>query len=41
MKLFYRGASYEAKSPAVAAPKGKVIGKYRGVEIYEHTAPAK
>ena len=35
MKLVYRGVKYEANVPVVAA-EGKVIGKYRGVELHEH-----
>jgi hypothetical protein len=33
MSLSYRGIKYEAKVPAVATVSGKVIGKYRGVEL--------
>lgn len=34
MKLVYRGVKYEANLPVIAAA-GKVIGKYRGVELHE------
>jgi len=34
MKLVYRGMKYEANLP-IAATVGKVIGKYRGVELHE------
>lgn len=34
MKLIYRGTTYNAKS-AIATVPGKVVGRYRGVELHE------
>ena len=36
MKLFYRGISYEPKSYVVDTTMGKVVGKYRGANLYSH-----
>ncbi|MCU0526762.1 MAG: DUF4278 domain-containing protein [Elainella sp. Prado103] len=35
MKLSYRGTIYETKLPTIATQAGKVIGKYRGVDLRE------
>lgn len=38
MKLFYRGTTYEVKSPEITTREGEVIGKYRGAELHERIA---
>ncbi|NJN87923.1 MAG: DUF4278 domain-containing protein [Leptolyngbyaceae cyanobacterium SL_7_1] len=40
MKLNYRGVTYAANIPTVATVEGKVIGKYRGVELHEQVVKA-
>ncbi|MGG6298260.1 DUF4278 domain-containing protein [Leptolyngbya sp. AN02str] len=34
MKLSYRGVKHETRVPSIATTEGKVIGKYRGVELH-------
>jgi hypothetical protein len=36
MQLMYRGVKYEPKTSEVSIVPGKVIGRYRGVELHEH-----
>ena len=38
MKLSYRGVTYEPKTPVVVTVPGKVIGRYRGIELHEQVA---
>lgn len=40
MKLNYRGVTYKAHISAIATVEGKVIGKYRGVALYEQVVKA-
>jgi Domain of unknown function (DUF4278) len=39
MKLSYRGIHYDTQLPVVVTIAGKVIGKYRGLELHEHVLP--